>query len=52
LESGGCTQYFEENTGVEIRPSTEFLNETEYREWKESQNEERRLQAPVLNSTN
>jgi len=41
LESGGCTQYFEENTGVEIQPSTEFLNETEYREWQKNKPEEK-----------
>jgi hypothetical protein len=35
LESGGCTQYFEENTDTEITEYTVFMNETEYKQYLE-----------------
>lgn len=34
LENGGCEQYFAENTDVEVTNTTQFMNETEYKEWK------------------
>lgn len=34
LENGGCEQYFEQNTDTEIKPTTQFFNESEYKEWK------------------
>jgi hypothetical protein len=49
LEGGGCTQYFEENTGTEVTATTEFMNETEYKNYLEEKNRENK--APVLNST-
>jgi len=41
LESGGCNEYFEENTDTEIKPTTEFINETEYTEWINQQNQKK-----------
>jgi len=41
LESGGCNEYFEENTDTDIRPNTEFMNETEYTEWINQQNQKK-----------
>jgi selenocysteine lyase/cysteine desulfurase len=36
LENGGCENYFEENTDVRVTNTTQFMNETEYKEWKKS----------------
>ena len=35
LESGGCEKYFMENTDTEVKPTTRFMNESEYREWRQ-----------------
>lgn len=34
LENGGCEQYFEQHTDVELRPTTNFMNKTEYKKWQ------------------
>jgi len=38
LENGGCETYFEENTGVQVTNTTQFMNETEYKEWQKLDN--------------
>lgn len=44
LESGGCTEYFEDNTDTEITPTTQFMNETEYKEWKNEKKQKKLIQ--------
>lgn len=50
LENGGCELYYRENTDVELQPTTQFMNETEYKNWQKNRKFDENLERQPLNS--